>query len=291
MFILITGLSGSGKSCASAALEDIGYYCIDNLPPPLMTKFAQLVSELETVKNAAMVTDVRSSIRYRSDNGGNMFDTLYRAVEDMKSLGFDTKILFLDAPVDTILRRYKETRRNHPLETPTTTIEEAISKESLLLEPVRAIADYVIDTRDMSTAVLRKSVLELFMENVADSMMVTCMSFGFKYGVPADADIMFDVRFLQNPFYIPEFKQLTGLDSRVRDFVMGDPRAVTLLEKLRGLLDFLLPAYVDEGKSHLTVAFGCTGGKHRSVTYAEIIHEHVAQRGFVTRVVHRDLLN
>ena len=280
MYIIITGQSGSGKSCASAALEDIGYYCIDNLPPPLMTKFAQLVGGLETVKNAALVTDVR---------GREMFGGLCDNIEEMKSCGFDTKVLFLEASEDTILRRYKETRRSHPLETAGNTLEAAISEENRLLEPIRTIADYVIDTRDMNTAVLRKSILELFMEDVADSMMITCTSFGFKHGVPADADIMFDVRFLKNPFYVPELKFLTGLDECVRDFVMGDPRASALLEKLTDMLDFLVPCYVDEGKSNLTIAFGCTGGKHRSVTFAELIREHLAKQGFVTRVMHRDV--
>ena len=280
MYIVITGQSGSGKSCASAALEDIGYYCIDNLPPPLMTKFAELLRDTETVKNAAMVADVR---------GRKMFSGLCDNIEKMKSGGFNTKILFLEASDDTILRRYKETRRSHPLETAGITLEAAIAEENRLLEPIRVIADYVIDTRDMSTAVLRKSVLSLFMEHVADSMMITCMSFGFKHGVPADADIMFDVRFLQNPFYVSELKHLTGLDPRVRDFVMNDQRAVTLLEKLVNMFDFLMPCYVDEGKSNLTIAFGCTGGKHRSVTFAELLREHLSDCGFVTRVVHRDV--
>jgi len=280
-FVIITGVSGSGKSCAVNTLEDIGYYCIDNMPPMLMTKFAEVCGVNGAFNKVAFVIDIR---------GRSLFFEVGKNINELRRLGYTVKVVFMSAAPAVIRKRYKETRRTHPLfgECGGDT-ELAITKESELLAEVRDTADYVIDTSNMNTATLKNNVLNLFMEEVSDSMLINCMSFGFKYGVPEDADLMFDTRFLANPFYVPELKQKTGTDKEVSDFVMNDKAAVVLCDKLNGLFDFLIPQFVKEGKTQLTVGFGCTGGKHRSVTFAEIFNKRFRDSGYKSRVLHRDI--
>ncbi len=279
-FIIVTGVSGSGKSCVVKALEDIGFFCIDNMPPQLIHKFADICKGNSSIEKVALVTDIR---------GGELFLQLWDSVEEMRRLGLNIKVLFLYADHDVVKRRYKETRRKHPLlDISGGDIDKAISAEFDILMPIRENSDYCIDTSLMSTAKLKESVLNIFLEDITESMMISCISFGFKYGVPDEADLVFDVRCLPNPFYVPELKQKTGMDSEVRDFVMKHETARTLQAKLFDLLDFLIPQYIAEGKSQLVIAFGCTGGKHRSVTFAENMFRHLSENKLTVRLLHRD---
>jgi UPF0042 nucleotide-binding protein len=228
-----------------------------------------------------VVTDIR---------GGKMFLELNENIERVKKEGFPVKVLFLDAQTETIQKRYKETRRKHPLyDLAKGDMEKAIAAERDILMPIKEMADYVVDTTLTGTAALKEIILNLFLENVSDSMMIHCVSFGFKYGIPGDADLVFDVRCLPNPFYLPELKHKTGLDQDVRDFVMANDKAIQLRDKLFDLLDFLIPMYIAEGKTQLVIAFGCTGGKHRSVTFAKLLHEHLSKESSTVRVLHRDI--
>lgn len=281
-FLIVTGLSGSGKSGAVNALEDIGYYCIDNIPPQLIPKFADICMQSNgQMDKVAIVTDIR---------GGDMFYQLDGGLEYLRHSGPDVKILFLDASDDVLIKRYKETRRRHPLDEQCHgSLLSAITKERSVLSGIREAADYYIDTSDMSMAQLRDTVTDLFMDNPDDRMAVKVMSFGFKYGMCREADIVLDVRCLPNPYYIPELKKHTGLESCVRDYVMSFEQSRELEKKLRDLIDFLLPLYRHEGKTSLVIAFGCTGGKHRSVTFAENMHTYLEEKGVRTRVTHRDI--
>ena len=279
-FIIVTGVSGSGKSCVVKALEDIGFFCIDNMPPQLIHKFADICKGNSSIEKVALVTDIR---------GGELFLQLWDSVEEMRRLGLNIKVLFLYADHDVVKRRYKETRRKHPLlDISGGDIDKAISTEFEILMPIRENSDYCIDTSLMSTAKLKESVLNNFLEDITESMMISCISFGFKYGVPDEADLVFDVRCLPNPFYIPELKQKTGMDADVREFVMQHETAQTLQSKLFDLIDFLIPQYIAEGKSQLVIAFGCTGGKHRSVTFAENMFKHLSEEKLTVRLLHRD---
>lgn len=281
-FLIVTGLSGSGKSGAVNALEDIGYYCIDNIPPQLIPKFADICLQSNgQMDKVAIVTDIR---------GGDMFYQLDGGLEYLRHSGPDVKILFLDASDDVLIKRYKETRRRHPLDEQCHgSLLSAITKERAVLSSIREAADYYIDTTDMSMAQLRDTVTDLFMDNPDDRMAVKVMSFGFKYGMCREADLVLDVRCLPNPFYIPELRKHTGLESCVRDYVMSFEQSRELEKKLRDLVDFLLPLYRQEGKTSLVIAFGCTGGKHRSVTFAENMHTYLEEKGVRTRVTHRDI--
>lgn len=279
-FVIVTGVSGSGKSCVVKALEDIGFFCIDNMPPQLIHKFADICNGNSTIEKVALVTDIR---------GGELFLQLWDSVEEMRRLGLNIKVLFLYADHDVVKRRYKETRRKHPLlDASGGDIDKAISAEFDILMPIRENSDYFIDTSLMSTAKLKESVLNIFLEDISESMMISCISFGFKYGVPDEADLVFDVRCLPNPFYVPELKQKTGMDSEVREFVMKHETAQILQSKLFDLIDFLIPQYISEGKSQLVIAFGCTGGKHRSVTFAENMFRHLNEQKLTVRLLHRD---
>ncbi len=280
-FVIVTGLSGGGKSCAVNVLEDIGYYCIDNMPPQLIPQFAEICQENDAISKIAIVTDIR---------GGTMFLHLNENLEKLKQLSLDVKLLFVDAKQSVIKQRYKETRRRHPLfDISNGDIDLAIESECNMLEPIKEKADYYIDTTLMSTSTLKENVLNLFLENPSDSMTISCISFGFKYGVPNEADLVFDVRCLPNPFYIPELKQKTGLDEEVRNYVMQFESSKTLEAKLFDLIDFLLPQYLHEGKSQLVIAFGCTGGKHRSVTFAENLRTYISDKNLKARILHRDI--
>jgi len=280
-FIIITGMSGAGKSAAINALEDIGFFCVDNMPPQLIEKFVQISENSGDIRKIAFGCDVRS---------GELFSHLKDAVFALKQASVKCKTLFMTSADEVIKRRYKETRRKHPLyDANGGDIDAAIRAERELLMPICEIADYTLDTAQLSTAGLKEAVLDLVMDKISDSMLVKVMSFGFKHGVPSDADLVFDVRFLANPFYVSELKNKTGLDKQVRDFVMGNADAVRFRDKLDDLIDFLLPRYVAEGKSQLVIAFGCTGGKHRSVTFAEQLSARLESTGFRANVFHRDL--
>ena len=281
-FVIITGMSGSGKSRAIAAMEDIGYYCVDNLPPKMVKSFTDLCLQAEDkVDKVALVIDARSR---------EIFGDIFEGIEEFleASSGFQT--LFLDCEDATLIQRYKETRRTHPLmDDENTSIEEAIAEERRLLSRLRECADYVIDTTYLSVNQLREKVVGIFLDDKNQAMLVNCMSFGFKYGLPKEADLVFDVRCLPNPFYVPELKSLTGLDAPVREYVLKWEQAQKLTPKLFDLVDYLLPLYRDEGKTQLTIAVGCTGGKHRSVVFAQLLEEHMQEQKVRSTVTHRDI--
>ncbi|MBQ8194904.1 MAG: RNase adapter RapZ [Oscillospiraceae bacterium] len=279
-FVIVTGLSGSGKSSAVKVLEDIGYFCIDNMPPQLIPDFAAMCNENNDIQKVAIVTDIR---------GGTMFFKLGESITALHIRGIDVKVLFLEASREVLIKRYKETRRKHPLEEVSDgDIVKAIDAEIELLGEIRENAEYIVDSSLLSTGQLKEQIAGLFLEKASDGMIVSCMSFGFKYGAPGEADLVFDVRCLPNPFYLPELKEKTGLDKEVRDYVMSFEQSQTLRDKLFDLIDFLIPHYVSEGKSRLVIAFGCTGGKHRSVTFAELTAKHLRENDFKTRILHRD---
>ena len=283
-FLIVTGLSGSGKSGVINVLEDIGYYCIDNIPPQLIPKFAEIcIKSDKMIHNVAIVTDIR---------GGELFLELDEGIAYFKENGLDYKILFLDASDDVLIRRYKETRRRHPLDEQTHgNLLRAITTERQMLMSVRENADYYIDTSDLSMAQLKETLYTLFLDNPNDSMVVKVMSFGTKFGCAREADLVFDVRCLPNPFYIPELKEHTGLEECVSGYVMQFDQSKELLKKLTDLIDFLIPLYHREGKSQLVIAFGCTGGKHRSVTIAERLGEFLKSKNYRTVIEHRDYKN
>ncbi len=282
-FVIITGMSGAGKSRTIDALEDIGFYCIDNMPPKLISKFAEICLQSDgRISRVAIVTDVR---------GGELFQGLFDELDLLKNQGFSYKLMFLDASDGVLMRRYKETRRRHPLlDVVKGSIEDAVKSERLLLKPARERADYIIDTTHLSAAQLKERISNIFLDNIATGMLINCMSFGFKYGPATEADLVFDVRCLPNPFYIDELKSQTGLDKPVYDYVMKWPQSTELANKIIDLIDFLIPYYLDEGKSQLVIAFGCTGGKHRSVTFAELLYQHLSELGNKVTVNHRDIL-
>ncbi|MBE6901307.1 MAG: RNase adapter RapZ [Ruminococcaceae bacterium] len=280
-FVIVTGLSGSGKSSAVKVLEDIGYFCIDNMPPQLIPDFAAMCNDNDEITKVAIVTDIR---------GGAMFFKLGDSITKLHIRGINVKVLFLEASREVLNKRYKETRRKHPLEEASEgDITKAIDAEIELLGSIRENADYIVDSSMLSTGQLKEQIAGLFLEKASDGMLVSCMSFGFKYGAPGEADLVFDVRCLPNPFYLPELKHKTGLDKEVRDYVMSFPQSVTLQDKLFDLIEFLIPHYVTEGKSRLVIAFGCTGGKHRSVTFAEHTAAYLRRRDFRVRTLHRDV--
>ena len=282
-FIIITGLSGAGKSRAINALEDIGFYCVDNMPPSLIPKFAELCYQSEgKISRIAIVTDIR---------GGDFFVDLFAELDYMKSKKVEYKILFLDASDSVLITRFKETRRRHPLtDMFNGSMEEAIKAERRLLMPARERADYVIDTSLLTAQQLKQKIMGIFSESITEGMLRECASCGFRYGCPAEADLVFDVRCLPNAFYLENLKHKTGLDQEVRDYVMQFDQSVKLLDKLVDLISFLIPLYQEEGKSHLVIAVGCTGGKHRSVTFAEKIYKSMSDKGLRTTVNHRDIM-
>ncbi len=280
-FIVISGLSGAGKSSVGRFLEDMGYFVVDNMPAALIPKFAEL-SMAGPAQNdrVAIVCDIR---------GGQTFDGLFSALDDMEAMGCDHKILYVEASPETIIKRYKETRRLHPLTKNGRSLEEAVHRERTILEPVRTQADYIIDTTALSTAKLRGEVLRLFGSGEERSMSVSVTSFGFKFGIPIEADLVFDVRFMPNPFYIAELRNLTGLDKPVFDFVFSYQQSKDFMTYLQRLVAFLLPQYVEEGKTALVIAVGCTGGKHRSVAVTRALADFIRQKGYNASENHRDM--
>lgn len=282
-FVIITGMSGSGKSSAVNVLEDIGYYCVDNMPPELIPKFANICSQSDVkIDKVAFVVDIR---------GGDLFLKLQDTVKQLQGEGVSLKILFLDSSDDVIVRRYKETRRKHPFdEVSYGNIRKAIETEREILRPIKAQADFYIDTSRSSTAQFKERLYSIFLGN-NEFMHIDVQSFGFKFGAMSEGDLVFDVRCLPNPFYVPELKNKTGLDKDVYDYVLSFDEAKVLLGKLTDLIDYLIPLYEKEGKSQLVIAFGCTGGKHRSVTFAEAVAEHLRKQGHRIRITHRDINN
>ena len=281
--VIVTGLSGAGKSAAVDALEDIGYFCVDNMPPELIPTFVELIlKSKEKRSRVAVVADIRL---------GTSFSALFDVLGDLENMDVKYKILFIDADNEVIMRRYQETRRKHPLSDmfDTPSILDAIQTERETLLPARQRADYIIDTTQVKSSQFKERVAQLFLEDASKSLKIYCISFGFKYGAPKEADLVFDVRCLPNPFYIPELKQHTGLEEPVRTFVMKFEQARGLEVKLLDLLDYLIPLYRSEGKSQLTIAVGCTGGKHRSVVFAELINKHLLETGACSSVLHRDM--
>lgn len=280
--VVITGLSGAGKSAAIAAFEDNGYFSVDNLPPQMIDSLGELFRHPGSgVERAAVVSDVRS---------GEYFAQLVEVLDGLERRGVRPMLIFLEADEDALTDRYKETRRRHPM-APEGRVIEGISRERELLAPLRERADFVIDTSDVTAAMLRRRITEEVVgEEDEEKMAVSLLSFGFKHGPPRDADITLDVRFLPNPHWDPELRPMTGLDSEVREFVEAGTQAGEFYGRLMPLLEFLIPAYVAEGKSHLTIAIGCTGGRHRSVAVVERIWHDLARRDdLVVRVTHRDL--
>ncbi len=283
-FVIVTGMSGGGKSTALKMLEDAGFYCVDNLPVSLIEKFVELISMPNSeISKVALGLDVRSD---------QSFEDTTRILEQLKKKGYKFEILFMDAGESVLIKRYKETRRIHPLAADGR-VEDGVRTERKVLENVRRSADYVIDTTNLLTRELKEELDRIFVENGEyNSLMVTVMSFGFKYGIPADADLVFDVRFLPNPFYIDELKEKTGNDKEVQDYVMNHEESETFMNKLTDMIQFLIPNYVKEGKYRLVVAIGCTGGKHRSVTLANELYKRMKDKGnYGIKLYHRDVGN
>lgn len=283
-FVILTGLSGAGKTNTLHAMEDSGFYCVDNLPPLLLDTFYDLCdSSTDTrLKKVAVVADARS---------GELFADIPEVLSKLRLDGKRFKILFLDAKPDVLLVRFKGTRRKHPLigEITSGSLEEAVALENDLMKGVREMADYVIDTTMMTPNELKKRVTTLFSADAGDTLLVTCMSFGYKYGIPPEADLVFDVRCLPNPFYIKELKALTGLDEAVRSYILDFDVSKRFVEKLYDYIDFTLPLYREEGKSELVIAVGCTGGRHRSVTVARLLNTHFLENGQKSSIHHRDI--
>lgn len=280
--LIVTGMSGSGKSAVVDALEDLGYFCADNLPPAIIPTIAQFVSKTDNTQKIATVTDIRV--------GEKMFNEFSNVLEMLEEQNYNYKILFVDASDEVLVRRYKETRRKHPLlEKCDGSLHAAIVMEREKLLNIRMRADYIIDTSKSSVAECKQRVNELFLENPNNALSIRCMSFGFKYGIPSDADLVFDVRCLPNPFYVPSMKYRTGLEKDVSDYIMDSEHSVNVLNKLNDLIDYMVPLYIEEGKSQLVIAIGCTGGRHRSVCFAEKIRENLLRLGYSVNVKHRDI--
>lgn len=281
-FVIVTGMSGAGKSTALKFLEDSGYYCADNLPVPLISKFVELLMLPDNeIEKAALGVDVRT---------GHSFDELGEALDELKKMGVAYEVLFLESSDEVLIKRYKETRRIHPL-AGEGRVDVGIAREREALKPIKQQADYIFDTSQTLTRELKASLDRIFINNKAyKNLFVTVVSFGFKYGIPIDADLVFDVRFLPNPYYFEELKHLSGNDREVRDYVMSFKEADEFLDKLEDMLTFLLPNYIIEGKNQLVIAIGCTGGKHRSVTLANALYDRMSRHedyGF--KIEHRDI--
>ena len=283
-FIIISGLSGAGKSSAAAFLEDLGFYCVDNLPVALITSFAGICmagAGTGRYSRVALVTDIR---------GGQTFDELFQALDELKEMKLDYQLLFVEASDEVTINRYKETRHTHPLTRQGYSLPEAVQLERMALEPVRRRASHILNSTGLNLSKFRGELLRLFgMGSLNEAITVSVTSFGFKYGIPIDADLVFDVRFLPNPYYIAELKECTGLEEAVRTFLFGYRQTHEFLRHLEELFSFLLPQYVEEGKSSLVIAIGCTGGHHRSVAIAHALTEFIRQKGYRVEEQHRDM--
>ena len=280
-FLIVSGLSGAGKSQAANFLEDMDYFCVDNMPVALLRRFAEFCLDARgRFEKVALVTDIRSQ---------SSFEELFQALEELQQQGFDHRILFMEASTETIVRRYKETRRRHPLTKRGLSMQRAVEKERSLLESVRERANWIISTDRTTLGQLYSELRHIFAAGDGRiSLPVNVMSFGYKYGLPLEADLVFDVRFLPNPHYVEELRPLTGLDSRVAAYALDNDDARLFLDKLTDLVSWLIPRYQEEGKSSLTVAIGCTGGRHRSVAVANTLTDRLMQQGFEAGSAHRD---
>lgn len=282
-FVIVTGMSGGGKSTALKMLEDMGYYCADNLPVSLIEKFMELVST-----PGSEITQVALGLDVRTDQS---FAQATKTIKELKGRGQDLEILFMDASEEALIKRYKETRRVHPLATEGR-VKDGVAMEKMVLEEIRKMADYVIDTSNLLTRELKNELERIFVKDEEyNSLMITLLSFGFKNGIPADADLVFDVRFLPNPFYLDELKPKTGLDKEVQDYVMQFEESKIFLDKLEDMVQFLIPHFINEGKNRLVIAIGCTGGQHRSVTLAGELYEKMNNCGgsYGLKLFHRDV--
>lgn len=279
--IIVTGMSGAGKSTVLRFLEDIGYFCVDNLPPSLIPKFIELCSKPGTdIEQVALGIDIR---------GGKLFEDLFSCISEISNENHKFSILFMDASDEVLLKRFKESRRNHPLARGER-ISSGIMRERDLVRDVKRKADYIIDTSHILARQLKEKINDIFLDNKSfDSLMITILSFGFKYGIPADSDLVFDVRFIPNPFYVSDLKPLTGNDVEVREYVMECEESRIFIEKLDDMVSFLLPNYIKEGKNQLVIAIGCTGGKHRSVTLANELFARLQKNGNSVIINHRDI--
>ena len=282
-FVVVSGISGAGKSRVADVLEDLGFYCVDNMPVALIPRFAELaLSARGQYERMALVTDVRSR---------DGFEALFSALDELSAMGCPYKILCMDASTQTLVRRFKETRRPHPLDPGGRSLEEAIRQEKLLLLPVRERADVILDTTGLTLGQLRRKLVQLFTvaEGRDKPIYVNVMAFGFKHGIPMDSDLVFDVRYLPNPYYVEALRPRTGLDGPVREFIFSHPQAGVFMRHLEEMVEFLLPLYVEEGKPSLTISIGCTGGRHRSVALAFALTEFIAGLGYAVEQVNRDL--
>jgi len=280
--VIISGISGAGKSRVAAVLEDMDFYCVDNMPLTMMPKFAELCLATQgRYERVALVTDIRAL---------ENIEDLFKTFDEMRELGCVLTLLFVEAETETIIRRYKETRRRHPLDLTGSNLEQAIDNEIEMLAPVRAQATEVVDTTGLTLSKLQRRLNLLFTDEPEHKALnVTIKSFGFKHGLPVEADILFDVRFMPNPFYIQELKPKTGLDIIVKDYVFGFEQSNEFFRRLCDMLDFLLPYYIDEGKRYFVICFGCTGGRHRSPAVAEALMEHLSEQGYPVDCIHRDI--
>lgn len=281
-FVIISGLSGAGKSRAASAMEDMGFFCVDNLPAPLIPKFAELgMGGNGEYDRVVLVTDIR---------GGTNFEGLFQALDSLKAMKCEYRILFMDATDATIIKRYKETRRSHPLAEECASLAQAIELERKMLAPLREKADYIVDSSNLTLGKLRGKLRELFARGgETGDMEVRVTSFGFKHGILMEADLVFDVRFLPNPYYVPELRPLTGLDEGVRDYVFAAEQSREFLQRLTDFVSYLLPGYKEEGKTSLVIAVGCTGGHHRSVAVAHALAETFRQQNWPVTESHRDI--
>ena len=281
-FIIVTGLSGSGKSEAMRSLEDMGFYCVDNLPPTLIPKFAELCYQSNsTIDKVALGIDVR---------GRKFFQALHESLNVLRKDKYPFEVLYLDCADDVLLKRYKMTRRNHPLAI-NRQIPEGIKMERTILEPLKEIADCIIDTSNMKPKDLKEEISKIYANGeINNNLTISVVSFGFKHGIPSDSDLVFDVRFLPNPYYEEELRNKTGDDQEVRDYVMNSDISKQFYEKLLDMINFLVPQYVQEGKHHLVISIGCTGGRHRSVTISNLISDELMKQGYRVVKKHRDYM-
>lgn len=281
--VIITGMSGSGKSEAMNVMEDMGYYCIDNLPPEIIPKMVTLSADSKgTLNKIALGVDIR---------GYQFLEEISNALNFLEESGFDYQIIFLESSDETIVKRYKMSRRRHPLSNGDD-ILQGIFKEKTLLADIRKKADYIVDTSNFLPIDLRGEIMSLFNDDIKNKeLMITIVSFGFKYGIPIDADLVFDVRFMPNPYYVIEMRHHTGNDQDVQDYVMNNENSIVFIKKLEDMLDFLIPMYIKEGKNHLVIAIGCTGGRHRSVTVSNLIYSYLLKQKYSVFLKHRDIKN
>ena len=281
-FLIITGLSGAGKSRAADVLEDLEYYCVDNMPAALLTRFAELcIATQGRYEKVALVTDIRER---------DSFGEILKKIDELKAMNCRVHILYMDADVPTLVKRYKESRRRHPLAERGMNLEQAIEKEINQLAPIKEKADYIINSSNLTLGMLQNRLFALFAtDGRKREIDVTVTSFGYKYGIPTDADLVFDARFLPNPFYVEDLRPLCGLDRAVGDFVFGYQQTRSFMEKIQELIDFLLPLYIEEGKLGLNIAIGCTGGRHRSVAIASALNDYLVAKGVSSVNVNRDI--